>query len=119
MRTKIELDVTRKWEVDDPISKNPQRAIGGERIYKVVGAGFGGGLVADFSAWWTDPRTALQNATLGAAAPELYSALAAMLDFYAADCEPGCKVDDHGPAGDAAALLERVASAVNAVQVQS
>lgn len=63
------------WQMEDPLDKNPQRGPGGERIHKVVGTGFGSGLVADVSAWWTDVETARANARLIAAAPELLEAL--------------------------------------------
>jgi len=66
-----------KWIVD---GGQDQHGRGGERVFKVVKNGLGGGLIADVSAWWVDTKTAEANASLIAAAPDLLAALEAALD---------------------------------------
>ena len=63
------------WTVDP----GEQRAMGGERIFKVIQAHSGtrrvGGLIADVSAWWVDTQSAEANARLIAAAPTMLDVL--------------------------------------------
>ena len=80
------------WVLDDPCENNPQRAMGGEQIFKVTGCGFGSGLIADVSSWWYSRESAKANARLIAAAPDMLAALEQVLELHA-KCERENMID--------------------------